>query len=336
MPHPVLSALKADRPAPQPPRTARPEAWRSPPATGPEIAVLLTDCADVVAAVRGYRTVLPRARVLLYGDALASDLCSAAEAAGALVRHVPPGRRGALVTRMLADVDADIYILAHGAGPEDVCLAPLIVAEIEERERDLVDVSRFVDAPGRDVGDRLLSRCVDFLFGRGGEALSSEFKACSRRFALSYRAAGSGRDPARAPALDLSLHALRMRLPLGHVTALAAGPVGPRSGRGLADWVALGRLIAILLVEERPRRVLGLAGLALVAAGIGAMLPALSIHDGWATLPHGAATLLGVLLMGCGALVGTAGVALDSLTSARQDIARVAVSAIPRRAERPA
>ena len=334
MPLPVLSASQPRSIAPD--RVARPPAWRSRPDTGPHVAILLFGCPDaspddVVAAVRGYRTVLPRAGLFLFGRDIPATVASAAAGAGATVRPLPFGSGGTAIRRMLAEVDADVYILAHGANPDDVCLAPLILSEIDGHGCDLVDVSRFGDAPGRDAGDRLLATAVEFLFGRGGDLLSSDFKACSRRFAVSYRAAGAGRD--RPAALDMPLHALRMRLPTGSVTALASQPTVPRT-RGAADWAALLALIGGLLVEQRPRRVLGLGGIGLVAMGIAIALPTLSVHGGQAALPLCASTVSALALMGCGGLLGVAGAALDSLTSARQEVARVGVDAIPRRAER--
>ena len=237
---------------------------------------------------------------------------------------------------MLADVEADIYILAHGTGPEDVCLAPLIVAEIDGGERDLVDVSRLSGPPRGDAGDRLLSRAVDFLFGQGGDILASDFKACSRRFARSYRGAGAGAGRERAAALDMALHALQMRLPVGRMTALSAGrPAGQAApARTAMGWADLLRLIGRLMVEERPRRVLGLCGLAVVAAGIAAALPPLTIYRWRGTLPLGPATLLSLALMAAGACIGATGAALDALAAARQEVARVGVESIPRRAER--
>lgn len=335
MVHPVLSTLRPVPPAAPPGRVVRTAAWAARPDSGPAVAVLITACRDIAATVRCYRTLLPTAEVVLYGDDLPPETIAAGEASGATVRVVPASGRNALVRRMLAEVDADIYILAHGAGPDDACLAPLIVAEIGDRDQDLVDVSRLGggDLAG-DAGDRLLARTVDFLFGRGGDMLASDVKACSRRFAVSYRAVGSG-DAGLASAPDLALHALRLRLPVCSVAALGRGPAADRTcpARTIAGWMALLGLVGRLLVEERPRRVLGLTGLALVAAGIATALPALTIDQWRATLPLCPATLVALALMGGGAGVGAAGAALDSLAAARQEVKRVGVAAIPRRAE---
>lgn len=335
--HPVPSVSRPDTIAPPRGRVARPEQWRVHPDPGPEVAVLLTGRGDAAAAARGYRTVLPRAGLFLYASDLSPAACRAAEEAGATVRHVAPAGRDALVRRMLAEVDADIYILADGASPDDVCLAPLIVAEIGQRGCDLVDVSRVAQGPAGDAGDRLLALTVEFLFGRGGDMLTSDFKACSRRFAASYRTTRAWQTTRawrdRASALDLSLHALRMRLPTASVAALAAVP-RPPSHRSPAEWGALLALISSLLVQERPRRVLGLLGLAIVALGLCVALPRLTIHGWRAALPLDPSTLLALALVACGGLVGATGAALDSLASARQEVTRLGVGAMPRRAER--
>lgn len=336
MSHPLFSARLSVPAAPPAARVSRLVTPAHTPDLGPHVAVLITACRDIAATVRCYRTVLPLSSVFLYGSDLPPETVAAAEAAGATVITVPPCDRNALVRRMLAEVDADIYLLAHDAVPEDACVAPLIVAEIDGLGRDLVDVMRFGAGPPEDAGDRLLARTVDFLFGQGGEMLASDAKACSRRFAVSYRAARSGADPRNAAALDLTLHALRLRLPVGSVASLAAPSFRPTISppRTLSGWVALLGLIGRLLVEERPRRVLGLLGLGIMAAGIMAGLHGLTVHDWQATLPASRSSILAISLLATGALVGAAGAGLDSLAAARQEVKRVGVEGIPRRAER--
>lgn len=333
MSQPLLSASAPRRPDAVPTRIVRPAAWTArPQAAGPDVAVLLTGRGDVAAAVRGYRTVLPRAQVWLYGFDLSAEARASAEAAGVAVRSVPLCGRDALVRRMFAEVDADIYILAPAGDAHDVCVAPLIVAEIEAG-RDLVDVRAASSGALPDIGDRLLVRAVDFAFGGWGDTVHSDFKACSRRFALSYRrTAPRGGASARA----LALHALRLRLPVGRVSALGAEhPDGePSPPRGAAGWASLVATILRLLVEERPRRVLGVAGLGLMALGIAAAAPVLEIRHWRGTLLPGPRALAAAAALAAGAAAAAAGVLLDALAAARQEVGRLGAAAIPRRAER--
>ena len=315
-----------------PSRVARPEAWAAKPGAGSDVAVLLTDCADVPAVVRGCRTVLPRAQIVLYGSDLSAAERASAEAAGAAVRIVPPSSRDALVRRMLAEIEADVYILAHAADAADMCLAPLIVAEVDAG-RDLVDVRRCASTPAGDTAERLLDRTVDFAFGGGSDALRSGFKACSRRFALSYRRTAPRDGSSDASARDLALHALRLRMPIGRVAALGSGGtnrtgIAPRSLAGRIETLVIaGRL----LVDERPRRVFGLLGLSLMALGLAAAVPELKFYHWRAALLPGGESVVALALLAAGALCGAAGLLLDSLASARQEVGRLGLAAIPRR-----
>ena len=333
MSHPLLSAPAPRRAGAVPSRIVRPAAWTSrPEAAVAEVAVLLTGRGDVAAMVRGYRTVLPRAQVWFYDFDLSAEERASAEAAGVAVRSVPRCGRDALVRRMFAEVDADIYILAPAWGAHDACLAPLIVAEVEAG-RDLVDVRAVSSGSAPSIGDRLLVRAVDFAFGGWGDTVHSDFKACSRRFAMSYhRTAPRGGQSAR----DLALHALRLRLPVGRVTALEAErpDVVSVPPPGVAGWAALLGTIVRLLVEERPRRILGLAGLGLMALGIASAAPGLEFRHWRGTLLPGPRTLAAAASLAAGFAVAAAGVLLDTLAAARQEVGRLGAAAIPRRAER--
>lgn len=339
MPHTPVTALRsgASEPA-EPARISHLGGAGRPRPARATVAVLLTGCRDPAATVRGYRTVLPHAEVWLFGHDLGPGDRSAAGMAGAIVRVVPPSSRAALVRRMLAEADADVSLLVHGGGVGDVCVAPLAVAEVEAG-RDLVDVCRLGAIEAGDAADRLLGRTVDWVFarpgsfGRPGAILRSDFQACSRRLAVSYRRAprrpGEDDDAARA----LALHALRLRLPVSQVAALGATRPDPAPPpRDLAGWLMLLGLVARLLVEERPRRAFGLAGLAAVAAGFVTAVPALAVHRGPAMPLGGVPGAAALVLIGAGLAVGAAGLLLDALASARQEVRRLGVAAIPRRA----
>jgi hypothetical protein len=316
----------------------RPAAFRQPiPALrAPDVAVVLTNWSSpdpITAAVRGFRTVLPGADVFFYHGGCRPDCAVAAETAGAASRLAVAANPNGLLRRVFAEIDADIFILADGERC-DPCLAPVIVAEIENRDRDFVNVARLRMAgdPAPDGGERLLDWTTNFLFGRGGTDMRAGYKGCSRRFARSYQAETGDLDAA----LTLTLHALKLRMPLGEVAAVGrpSPPLQMGTGRDARSAVKLLRLVAFLLVNERPRRVFGLAGLALVAAGIAVALPLLEIHDWHATLRFCPASCVSLGLMGSGAALGIAGTALDILAQARQEVQRLGYLAIPRRADR--
>lgn len=335
---PVLTATKPVAVPRGPATVARPAAFaaQSRAVPAPDIAVVMTRSSApdrIAAAIRGFGTVLPGAEIFFYHDGCRPDCAAAAETAGAVSRLVVAASPNGLLRRIFAEIDADIFILAD-ADRSDPCLAPAIVAEIESRDRDFVNVARLrmsVD-PQADLGARLLDWTVDFLFGRGSTDMMSGYKGCSRRFARSYQAETGDLDTA----LTLTLHALKLRMPIGEVAAIDR-PSPPRQPVTRDDPRALARLlrlVAWLLVNERPRRVFGLAGLALVAAGVAAALPLLEIDHWHATLRLCPASCLSLGLIGSGAALGMVGTALDMLAQARQEVQRLGYLAIPRRADR--
>lgn len=335
---PVLTATKPVAVPRGPAAVARPGAFsaqtRAVPA--PAVAVLLTGSSApdrIAAAIRGFGTVLPGAEIFFYHDGCRPDCAAAAETAGAVSRLAVTANSNGLLRRMFAEIDVDIFILAD-ADRSDPCLAPAIVAEIESRDCDFVNVARLrmsVD-PQADLGARLLDWTVGFLFRRGSTDMMSGYKGCSRRFARSYQAETGNLDAA----LTLTLHALKLRMPIGEVAAIGrpSPPQPPTTRDDARALVRLLKLVAWLLVNERPRRVFGLAGLALVAAGVAVALPLLEIHDWHATMQLCPASCLSLGLMGSGAALGMAGTALDMLAQARQEVQRLGYLAIPRRADR--
>ncbi len=335
---PVLTATKPVAESRSSATVTSPAAFRQPMPVRrvPQVAVVLTGWSapgPLAAAVRGFGTVLPGADVYFYHGGCEPDCAAAAETAGAVSRLAVAANPNGLLRRVFAEIDADIFVLADGERC-DPCLAPLIVAEIENRDRDFVNVARqrLSGDPAPDVGERVLDWAADFLFGRGGTDMMSGYKGCSRRFARSYQAETGDLDAA----LTLTLHALKLRMPLGEVAAVGrpSAPWQTGSGCDTRSVVRLLRLVGWLLVNERPRRVFGLAGLALLAAGIVAALPFLAIHDWHATLRLCPASCLSLGLMGSGAALGMAGTALDILAQARQEVQRLGYLAIPRRADR--
>ena len=234
------------------------------------------------------------------------------------------GDRSALVCRMFAEVKASAYVVANHA--DDPLAVARAVAAIERDGADLVVVAALPEAAFADIGDHLLTMTLDYLYGCGGGPVDAVAVACSRRFAQSY--AGDG------TALDLTLHALRRRMPVDEVAMLnvanAGRPARPR--RSVRDWLALAALIMRLFAEERPRRTFGLVGIAAIAAGIASATPAIRIHDWHAGLLPGWDSVLPLGLTGVGVGVMAAGLLLDAMAQARQDVSRIGYLAIPRSA----
>ena len=304
----AFDSMRAVSPAsPSPPGAsalAQPAAWVPRPG-GRTVAAALILGSDVAAAVaalkRCFGTALPHADLLPF------------------VGH----ERAALVRRLFAEVKAEAYVVADQA--DDPLAIARAVAAVERDGADLVVVRARLSPAFADPGAHLLRLTLGYLFGCGTGAVDAAAVVCSGRFARTY--AGDG------TALDLTLHALRRRMPVGEIPAPElAGALStvPGRNRTARDWLALAGLIARLFAEERPRRTFGLAGLAAIAAGFASATPAIRTQDWHAGLLPGWDSVLPLGLTGAGVGAVAAGLLLDALAQARQDVCRIGYGAIPR------
>ena len=95
--------------------------------TEPRIAVLLpcyNEEAAIAQTVAGFRDALPGATIYVYDNNSADRTVAVARAAGAVVRTERIQGKGAVVRRMFADIDADIYVMADGDATYDAASAP--------------------------------------------------------------------------------------------------------------------------------------------------------------------------------------------------------------------
>ena len=95
--------------------------------TEPTIAVLLpcyNEEAAIAQTVAGFRAALPGAAIYVYDNNSRDRTREVAAAAGAIVRRERVQGKGAVVRRMFADVDADIYVMADGDATYDAASAP--------------------------------------------------------------------------------------------------------------------------------------------------------------------------------------------------------------------
>src|SRR5579875_1264679 len=117
--------------------------------TEPIIAVLLpcyNEEAAIGATVAGFRAALPGATIYVYDNNARDRTVEVAAGAGALVRRERVQGKGAVVRRMFADVDADVYVMADGDATYDAASAPALVERLLAEHCDMVVGSRIHEA----------------------------------------------------------------------------------------------------------------------------------------------------------------------------------------------
>jgi len=296
------------------------------------VAVLIP-CRDeattVGRVVRDFRAALPGAAIYVYDNGSGDETALRARAAGAVVRRVATPGKGNVVRRMLADVDAAVYVLVDGDDTYDAGAAPAMVDRLLTDNLDMVVGSRIDVGPssgsyrrGHRAGNRLLSRFVAWLFGGGSADMLSGYRVMSRRFTKSFPAFSSGFEVET----EMTVHALDLSLPFSEVpTAYRARPADSSSKlRTVTDGVRIVRLIFALCRDYRPLRFFGTIA---AAASLGAVVCAFLGHGylhAWTPATFG--------LVGCMAVVAvatTAGVILDSLRRGRRELKRMMYLALP-------
>jgi glycosyltransferase involved in cell wall biosynthesis len=171
--------------------------------------------------VTDFKTALQGASIVVYDNNSTDDTRGQAEAAGARVFHEPMQGKGNVVRRMFRDITADFYILVDGDDTYDASIAPRMLRLALQERMDLVNCVRLgtsVEAYrlGHQFGNRMLTSMVKYIFGNRVEDMLSGYKILSRRFVKSFPALSNGFDIET----ELSVHALELSLPIGHVTGI--------------------------------------------------------------------------------------------------------------------
>ncbi|WP_174279259.1 glycosyltransferase family 2 protein [Sphingomonas bacterium] len=298
--------------------------------TLPIIAVLLpcfNEEAAVGATVAAFRAALPGAVIHVYDNNSADRTAAVANAAGALVRHERVQGKGAVVRRMFADVEADVYVMADGDATYDAGAAPAMVARLLDEQLDMMVGARVPDEAdayrrGHVLGNRLMTGFLARLFGRSFTDIFSGYRVFSRRFVKSYPALSTGFEIET----DICVHALELRMPVGEMeTAYAARPAGSASKLSTyRDGARILRTMVTLYRLERPMRFFGTIGLLLALVAMMLGVPLATTYARTGLVPRFPTAIAATGLVILAALCVFAGLILDTVTRGRREVRRLA------------
>jgi len=316
----------------------RDDAFRDEPAYDPwadsdlAVAVLIpchNEAVTIESVVRGFRRALPSAVVYVYDNASTDDTAEIAAAAGAIVRRAPKLGKGNVLRRMFSEIEAEVYVLADGDGTYDASAAPRLIERLRARHLEMVvgrrvviDTAGVAYRRGHQLGNRMLTWTVSWLFGEGFEDMLSGYRVFSRRYVKSYPATSRGFEAET----EMTIHALDLRLPFEEIPVdYCERPEGSTSKlRTLPDGLRIIRFIMLLCKEYRPLRFFGaLAGVCLLGAL--AAGPGRNLLPAWAAKPG-----LGIALICMAAMFLVSGVVVDSVSRSRREMKRILFLAVPR------
>jgi glycosyltransferase involved in cell wall biosynthesis len=309
--------------------------WRAAPPPVPRIAVLVPCYNEEVAiprVVAGFRAALPGATIYVYDNNSADRTPAAAAAAGAVVRREALQGKGHVVRRMLADIEADLYVLVDGDDTYEAAAAPAMIRLLLEERLDMVTGTRVTDAaaayrPGHRLGNAVLTGVVRLIFGNRISDMLSGYRVFSRRFAKSFPALAEGFETET----EFTVHALELHLPVGEIrTAYRARPEGSTSKLNTwRDGLRILGSIALLVRRERPLPFFALLAALLAATGIGIAVPVLQTFLATGLVPRLPTAVLSTGLMLLAFLSLACGLILDTVTRGRMEAKRMAYLAIP-------
>ena len=314
------------------PSPALPDAFGS-----ARIAVLVpcyNESATVSSVIRDFQAHLPSAQIYVYDNASTDDTAFIARAAGAQVRHEPLRGKGNVVRRMLADVDADIYVLVDGDGTYDAASAPAAIQRLLDEQLDMVNCARVPVAesafrPGHASGNRILSGIVKWIFGDRIRDMLSGYRIMSRRFVKSFPAFSAGFEIET----ELTVHALELRIPLAEIpTPYSERPEGSASKLNtISDGARILKLIFHLVKEERPLQFFSWTFIVLAALAVLLGLPIIHTFLQIGLVPRMPTAILATGLAILAFLALTCGLILDTVTRGRRETKRLFyLSQVPR------
>lgn len=298
--------------------------------TEPTIAVLLpcyNEEAAIAQTIAGFRAALPRAAIYVYDNNSRDRTREVAAAAGAIVRTERVQGKGAVVRRMFADVDADIYVMADGDATYDAASAPALVQRLLDEQLDMVVGARRHEAAeayrrGHVMGNRLMTGMLSRLFGRSFSDIFSGYRVFSRRFVKSFPVLSTGFEIET----EISVHALELAMPVAEIeTPYGARLEGSHSKLSTyGDGWRIMRTMITLYRIERPWRFFGLAALVLLIAAVALAVPLAVTYAQTGLVPRFPTAILATGLVILASLSFFAGLILDTVVRGRREVKRLA------------
>ncbi len=301
----------------------------------PGIAVLLpcyNEEAAIAQTIAGFREALPTATIYVYDNNSKDRTVEVARAAGAVVRSERIQGKGAVVRRMFADIDADIYVMADGDATYDAASAPDLVARMVEEQLDMVVGQRVSEAElayrrGHRFGNAMLTGMLAKLFGRSFTDILSGYRVFSRRFVKSFPVLSVGFEIET----EISVHALELKMPCAEIaTPYYARPEGSASKLSTySDGWRILRTILKLYRIERPMWFFGAVAALFAALSILLAVPIVLTYLQTHQVPRFPTAILSTGLMLLAALNIFTGLILDTVVRGRQEVRRLAYLALP-------
>ena len=247
----------------------------------PCIAVVIpcyNEAQTIAKVVQDFRTSLPIATVYVVDNNSSDDSAARAQAAGAVVLREKRQGKGFVVTAILAQVEADYYVMVDGDDTYPAERVSDLLAPLLAGEADMVVAQRLSDfgtgsfRPLHVFGNKLVRSIINLTFRAHLSDVMSGYRAFTRRVADNLPVVAIGFDVET----EMTLQLLYMRYVIKEIpVSYRARPPGSHSKlRTFQDGIKVLFMILGIFKACKPMTFFG--GLALVAVAAGAV-PAASV-----------------------------------------------------------
>ncbi len=273
-----------------------------------------------------FKKALPTAIVYVYDNNSTDNTAQAAMDAGAVVRYESRQGKGNVISRMFADIEADIYVMVDGDATYDSASAEKMIQTLLDGPYDMVNAVRISQSAvayrlGHSFGNRLFSFMVERIFGKSLTDLLSGYRVFSRRFVKSFPGLSQGFEIET----ELTIHALSQRIPTTEVpTPYYSRPAGSFSKLStIKDGLRILLMIFNLLRTEKPLRFFSIIGILFLFISLLIGVPIVLEFLSTGLVPRLPSAVLAASAAILGFLSMASGLVLDSVTIARKENKRL-------------
>lgn len=290
------------------------------------IAILipcLNEERTIAEVVKAFRTQLPNASIFVFDNNSTDETAARAVEAGAVVIQEPRQGKGFVVQSMFIRVDADVYVMVDGDDTYPASSVHELIAPIVNREADMVVGSRLHGNTRSEfkqmnrLGNRLVLRVLNSMFGVNLTDILSGYRAFNRKFVKSIPVFGGGFEIET----ELTIKAITRGFRIVEVpTELKARPEGSHSKiRFFRDGLIIVNTILALFRDYKPLTFFGVTGVSLLAlAAIAGVFATFEIIRGQ-TIARPVTAIVAVGLGVSGLLLLAVGLVLHSIARRSQE-----------------
>ncbi|MDP9499984.1 glycosyltransferase family 2 protein [Bisgaard Taxon 45] len=167
--------------------------------------------------VLSFSKALPEAKIYVYDNNSTDRTLEIAKTLSCEVRTETQQGKGAVVRRMFADIEADIYVLVDGDNTYDASIAPQLIDKLLSDNLDMVVGARTRSSEtyprGHILGNKVFSKIVSVFFNSSINDVFSGYRIMTRRFVKSLPVMSNGFEIET----EMTVHALQLCLPIKEI-----------------------------------------------------------------------------------------------------------------------